>query len=235
MKTQLKEYKKTLALSKTEVAGDPFTRPGREMVRKQAIYSLPNMRKSLLSDFKKVGFPVFLSGAESSVVVKLASEMTDVISVDFVQATATIRNAIKSGMSRKNQEFSPSMYTYMTREVKALCTDLEMSTPDMTYDGAVYMGTEELLTEGINRYLFKDSMSQFVSALIEQEALNKLAESDIEAPVVVVFVSGVPTPSQDAVARNCFNGKSLSVVADKDVNEEFVTKMLKAVKQSNKK
>jgi hypothetical protein len=233
----IENYVKTRKMAEDEVAGDPRTRPGREMNRRQAQQDLPKVRAELAAALAKVAFPLFLSGAGAARFIGLAGKETDILSVSFEQATGDVRAVARGSISR-SREFTPHVLANMTREIRQVGAGLGLdSVPALEYDGAEYLADGAAVDAMVDRYLVKYTGTEFVAALIARAALDQLTERaasgvKFNGPVIPVIVTGLSVP--DTVGPKLFSGKFLSAAVGDEVDQKTVLKFFKDIKAALK-
>lgn len=235
-KDALQKYRETRNLADTEVHGiDPRTYPGHEMQRRQAQYELPNTTKNVFNEFKKIGFPVFVDGANLTEFVDSASKLTEVVYVNFSKIVEPVMEPVRASMGR-NVEFSPSAFAIMVREVRQLGATLDLtSLPAIQYEGPEYVGDGKALAATVEKYLTKNLGPEFLGALVEKAALTALLNSNLsgENSVVPVLVSNTPTNLQEQIGPKMFSGKFVTAEASNS-SQEAVTEVFKAIRNIRK-
>lgn len=235
MTEALEKYRETRNLADTEVFGDPRTRPGHEMRRRQAQQELPMLTKEVAAQFKKVGFPVFVSGSNVDDFVRVATEINECVNVSFSRAIAPIVDAVEAALGQRNREFSPSAFSSMVREIRQVGAALGLtSIPALNYDGSVYLTGREETGQLVNSYIVKYLGVEFLAGMIEQAALEEAKNLKGDTPVIPVVVSGLSEDLYDSVGKGMFQGKFVTAEASADVSQEAVTKVFKTIRNTRK-
>lgn len=233
--TALEKYRETRNLADTEVFGDPRTRPGHEMRRRQAQQELPMLTKEVQTEFKKVGFPVFVEGSKIDAFVAVATEINECVNVSFSAAVAPVVDAVEAALGQRNREFSPSAFASMFREIRQLGASMGLtSIPALNYDGPVYLAARSDVSQLVVSYINKYLGAGFLAGMIEQAALEEAKSLKAESPVIPVIISGVPTDLYDTVGRDMFQGKFVTAEASAEVSQEAVTKVFKTIRNTRK-
>jgi hypothetical protein len=238
MKELVRQYRKTKELAEKELYGDPRTMSGREMAQRQARAELPELYNKVTTAFKKVGFTVFVDGPATETFIKNAKELADVIVVDYNKATETVKSNVVSAMGHRNQEFSPSAFSIMMREVRELGSKINLtSIPNVEYDGPEFVGSPEAIGALVDRYFMKYLGADFVANVIEYEAAQQAITLDSDNVVIPVLVLNVTQDLREGATRFLFGGRSINVstTSEKDTTPEFVTNVFKAVKKARSK
>ena len=159
----------------------------------------------------------------------MAGQDDEIITVDFRKATANIRDAVRN-MLGKNREFSPHVFAALIRECRQIGAALGLtSIPSPSYDGPVYLPTDEDTHALVDTYLLKYMGPEFLAMVIEKEAVTAILETDTScaAPIIPVLITGVPVDAQVVVTPRLFGGKSSSfevgteAVTEEDVRQAF--------------
>jgi hypothetical protein len=205
------------------------------MMRSQAKAELPALEKELLSTFRKVGFPVFLSGPGIEAFVKAAAELAETIYVDFAAATAHINDAVVATLGHRHREFSPAVFATMIREVRQAASTLGLtSIADIKYDGPEWLPDAAACAARVNKYLVTYLGPEFLAGIIELKALEQVKKLTCEAPVIPVLISGVTPDLQDRVGPKLFQGKFLAADTDEKTDEKTVTDIFKQIRKAMK-
>jgi hypothetical protein len=230
MKQALEKVQATKRVAETEVAGDFRTRPGREMMRQQAKQSLPAVRAEFQKEFKKVGFPIFVSGPGAEKFTDLALEQAEGLVVDFRSATQELRDATKQTVG-PHKEFTLSSFTVMLREIRQLAANMGLaSIPMPTFEGTEVANTGADVDKIVDRYLMKYFGPEFLGGVVSLEAYRQAESLSGDSPVVPVVILGVPADQVDRIGAQVLQGKFTVVNATNDVDEKTVTKTFKEVK-----
>lgn len=234
IKKLLAEIKATRKIANEEVAGDPRTRPGREMLRKEAQRRLETQLSDFSAAFKKAGFVMFVSGPGKEKFAKLAAEEAETVTVDYRRATAEIRDMVKASIGN-NREFGTAQYLVLLREVRALGAALGFSSiPNVNFEDVVAVPRDEDVDVVIDRYLNKQLGSEFITAAIEQQALKQALDLSGESSVIPVVVLGVPEETAELISPRVFSGRSIAVNAAEDVATNAVLAAFKTIKKTVK-
>lgn len=231
MKEILEKIKNTREVANTEVRGDPKTRSGREMMRRQAQEELPVLLKEASDEFSKVGYPVLLSGDGVSQFIAAAHELHEVVLVDFHKATSVVRDAVSQTVTGRNKEFSPSAFASMLREIRNLGVDLGLtSIPDMSYDGPEQVSTPAEVDSVVDKYLIKYLGADFIAGILENSALGEVIVSSGEEAVVPVLISNLNPSMHRAVGAHLFGGKYIAAPTTEKTNTDEVVAVFKQIK-----
>lgn len=233
--TALEKYRETRNLADTEVFGDPRTRPGHEMRRRQAQQELPMLTKEVQTEFKKVGFPVFVDGSNVDGFVRVATEINECVNVSFSKAIAPVVDAVEAALGQRNREFSPSAFASMVREIRQLGASMGLtSIPALNYDGPIYLKGRGEVAREVNSYITKYLGVGFLAGMIEQAALEEAKNLKAESPVIPVIISGLSEDLYDSVGKDIFQGKFVTAEANAEVSQEAVTKVFKTIRNTRK-
>lgn len=228
MKEVLKKLNETRAAALNEAIPDLRARAGHEMRRRQAQAELPTVKAEFDKAFRKVGFPVYLSGAGTAAFIKQAGEEAEVVVVDNL--LTDLRFAVKSTIG-PSREFAVGAYTALIRELRQVGASLGLdSAPQPEFQGVEYVADGPAVDAIIDRYL--DGVGvDFLSAIIEMEAAKKAEALTGDQPVVPVIIVGVNPGTATNLGSKVFDRQPLTVqVTVDEVTPEFVTDAFQAIK-----
>jgi hypothetical protein len=235
LKQALEDLKSTRTTADTETYGPPRTQSCREMLRREAQRRLPEVRKAYMTEFRKIGFPVFLQGPGIKAFTELAKEETEILATDYQAATSETKTMVRGSISPKTREFTPHHFTVMVRGCRQLAVDLGMdSIPQPDFDQIEVVQTDADVDAVVDRYLLKYFGGDFLAAVIEKQVLTVAEELVTDAAVVPVLISGVPESIIEAVGPRILCRKYLSVEVPQEVTSDFVTGVFKKVRSAMK-
>lgn len=234
LKQVLNELKTTKKTAEAAVAGDLRTRPGRQMAQRQAQAALPGLQAKFRSEFKKLGYPVFLTGKTAQDLATGLKEAADVVTVDLKTSTGDVRNATKQAISPLNREFTPYAFSVLLRELKALGYRLGLKeVPNLSFTDSVYLKTDEKVEAVLDQFLYRDTGPDFVATVLEYDAGTEALNLSGEEKLVPVVILGVPQDLVQKVAAKMFNGKFLEYNVDNPISDQKVEEVLKQVAAAN--
>lgn len=232
MKKALEELKSMRLAANETIGGDPRTRPGREMARRQAREKLPDAEASFRKEFSKVGFSVFLNGTRDGVksFADIAAKEAEVVFLDFRDATRELRTAVQNSLG-KNREFSPGCFTVMLREIRQVAADMGLtSIPDIKYEGSAYLPDQESVDALVDQYLMNYLGAEFIALVVERGVSRQAETLTGESSVVPVLLTGITQNLHSKVGGLLNGGRSLETDVPEDVSEEDVLATFKAIK-----
>jgi hypothetical protein len=237
MKNAMKRFQELNEAANNTVAGDMRTRPGREMLRSQARAALPEAEAALVAAFKKVGFPVFVTGPAASVktFVGEAGELSDVVVVDYKTTTRPIAFSVMSAMGPRRREFTPSVFAVMIQGIRETAQRIGLSSiPDLPFLGNTYFANDKDVHEMVENYVASVLGADFIAGLLEFDALAQVKALGADGPVIPVLVLGVPLQAQAAVGRALFQGKFVATALGDTVTQDDAVKAFTEIKNAKK-
>jgi len=230
-KEALTKLRDARTLAETPVSGDFRTRPGREAARKAAAFAIPNLVREFSRLFKQIGFPVFVTGPGTDEFIKLAKEQAEIATVDYRQATGSIREATKLSIGN-NREFGPHSLGVLLREVRHTAADLGMtSIPVPEFDGVKVVPAASDVDTVVDSYLNKYFLNEVLGPLLERAAVRSAETlTGDNAKAIPVIITGVPEDMIEPLASRIFGGKHVTVEAPKTTDTNTVLKAFKEIK-----
>jgi hypothetical protein len=231
--TNLAAYRTAKQASEIAVAGDPRTRPGREMVRNKALQELPALKESVVNSLTKVGTAFFLQGSEVSLseFITKAGDLAPSVVVDLGKVLASAYQMTTLALGNSTS-FGPSAFTVMLRELRQAASRVGMkSMPDISFDGLESIQPDQV--EGlVNRYVAKYLGTEFLVAAVHYLASEYLTSTQetYPDPVVPVFVLGA-TDRYRELLSGLYEGKMVVLNVPAAFDEAFVVTALQEAKE----
>lgn len=230
LKTILKEYKQTYQLATDDLSKFDFrTRPGREMLKNQAVEKLDELKDKYLTELKRTVFLIFPTGSKAQAFAELA-EVENAMVVDASAMYVSIATKLRQSMT--GTSFTVNQFFLMNEQLRTICETLEVDYKEPEWTNDLSFKTFEELVDIVRNFDEATNGQTIVKAFLENlisfTALQK--ESTTKVNVVVVLNEKEPQKLANTLSNN---KKFLEVNTDKEevVDTNFVIKTFEQIKK----
>jgi hypothetical protein len=229
----LEELHSTQKLAEADLENtDPRTRPGREMLKNQAVEKLNTVKAQAAEAVKKAAFTLCVNGPGAMNFALIAEDKGAVV-VDSSTLYKTLAQRCWLTIGPRKM-FGFTQFSVLQSELRqwAKADKVEFKLETTGLD--VPVDTFEDVVREVKKAIEASNGLSILKHDIETRALNLVLTEEVESKVVPVILLNTNENDQSSLIGTLFRGKGLTINTDQEVTETTVTKTFEQIKKTLK-
>lgn len=229
----LKGYLDATSASTIDLDMFPYNvRAGMAMRKGDAIAALPGWRSRYAQQLQVNAFGVLLSGPGTDTFTQIAKEEGDVLAIDTDRLEKRLAARVWPSMGEGGQ-FGVTQFTVLINELREVAAELELDSMDAPkWSEPAYFKTESELASYLGDLVESSVGTNFVATYVLRQIRDAGLEAKMDQNAVPVLVVG--RHSTSLAPKLFLEGRTLSVVTDKNTNKDTVIDTFNKIKKQLK-